>query len=889
MVAAGGREMPGEWNAEPASAETEFSDHVRQALLAAEHVARNRKAPDVAPEDLLEGILSVTDCSIVEALRALMPSPPPVEPPPDRPIHERAWATSDDPTGAANDLLKIASEVDALCEVITAKDVFPPISIGLFGDWGTGKTFFMKKMQKRVREIAREAGKHPADTAFHADICQIEFNSWHYIDTNLWASLTSEIFEQLARQLRSEEDKDDPAKTRARLLNAVLRSEDALADAERMRDEANRAVTEGLASLDRIAESDREIEAELSAGRLVQSVLAEIQDSEEWKRQRKKIAEALHLREVEAATTEVQAHLLEVRGHWSWLKGIWVSLRSRKAAWNWTFGVLLAGGVLTTAAIFIRNTSLDRVEELATTVAAFFTGAVGLVSPFLKRAAAVVGGVRSFYEKEENNLERAKAERKAELEQRRKELREVQAQEQARVAKAREVLEGLRRELDALRADRRLADFVAERRASADYSRHLGVIARARKDFERLSALLEEARTEPARTGDQPIVPRVDRIILYIDDLDRCPESKVVDVLQAVHLLLAFPLFVVVVGVDPRWLLHSLRQHSEAFRSDDEGDAPMSEEERTHWQSTPLNYLEKIFQIPFALRPMGPKGFGRLVDDLSVPKKEAPPPPEVSAPPPATGKRETVGKPESKEAKQPTEASAADRTPRDRADGIPAGAGAAAEADAREEAPERPVDANPQHLTISEHERDAMKLLHEFVPTARATKRFVNIYRMLRNAVPTAERTAFVGDETWGEHRIVLVLLALLVGYPEEATVVLRTLLEKEPDLGKGRKKRWWTFLDGIVRDGIGEASTGGGNGEESAPDEPATAAGPSAERWRQIQRKLGDKKVRELIPVTSVAADSVRWARRVARYSFQSSRVLVAGRLEEEEPADEA
>lgn len=48
-------------------------------------------------------------------------------------------------------------------------------------------------------------------------------------------------------------------------------------------------------------------------------------------------------------------------------------------------------------------------------------------------------------------------------------------------------------------------------------------------------------------------------MILYIDDLDRCPPAKVLEVLEAVHLLLALELFVVVVGVDPRWLQRSLR------------------------------------------------------------------------------------------------------------------------------------------------------------------------------------------------------------------------------------------------------------------------------------------------------------------------------------------
>ena len=38
--------------------------------------------------------------------------------------------------------------------------------------------------------------------------------------------------------------------------------------------------------------------------------------------------------------------------------------------------------------------------------------------------------------------------------------------------------------------------------------------------------------------------------LLYIDDLDRCSEDKVVKVLEAVHLLLAFKLFVVIVAVE---------------------------------------------------------------------------------------------------------------------------------------------------------------------------------------------------------------------------------------------------------------------------------------------------------------------------------------------------
>ncbi|MFD1052515.1 P-loop NTPase fold protein, partial [Kibdelosporangium lantanae] len=47
----------------------------------------------------------------------------------------------------------------------------------------------------------------------------------------------------------------------------------------------------------------------------------------------------------------------------------------------------------------------------------------------------------------------------------------------------------------------------------------------------------------------------------YIDERDRCPTPVVIKVLEAVHLLLAFPLFVVVVAVDATWLTSSLRDH----------------------------------------------------------------------------------------------------------------------------------------------------------------------------------------------------------------------------------------------------------------------------------------------------------------------------------------
>ena len=143
-----------------------------------------------------------------------------------------------------------------------------------------------------------------------------------------------------------------------------------------------------------------------------------------------------------------------------------------------------------------------------------------------------------------------------------------------------------------------LLRFVRARATDGQYARHLGLVASIRRDFTELSAMMADAdeniEKESERqslayhhrvelliqsadrllggddvktlraSADAPTIERASTfqiIILYIDDLDRCPPPKVVDVLQAVHLLLTFPLFVVVVAVDVRWVGRSLETH----------------------------------------------------------------------------------------------------------------------------------------------------------------------------------------------------------------------------------------------------------------------------------------------------------------------------------------
>ncbi|XXX98908.1 P-loop NTPase fold protein [Sorangium sp. So ce204] len=66
---------------------------------------------------------------------------------------------------------------------------------------------------------------------------------------------------------------------------------------------------------------------------------------------------------------------------------------------------------------------------------------------------------------------------------------------------------------------------------------------------------------EDAGEGARDDIEPFDRIVLYVDDHDRCRPDQVVNMLEAIHLLLALDLFVVVVAVDSRWLIRALEVH----------------------------------------------------------------------------------------------------------------------------------------------------------------------------------------------------------------------------------------------------------------------------------------------------------------------------------------
>ena len=121
-----------------------------------------------------------------------------------------------------------------------------------------------------------------------------------------------------------------------------------------------------------------------------------------------------------------------------------------------------------------------------------------------------------------------------------------------------------------------------------------------------------------------------------------------------------------------------------------------------------------------------------------------------------------------------------------------------------------------------------MKAFSAFIPTARAAKRFMNVYRLIRAMVPAKDRAAFIGTEQGGEHRAVLMMLAILTGNPEQAVLVLQKLGVVDPN------QDWWTFAKGFE-------------------------LGPAASA----------QETRVFVPEGTSCRDFVRWAATVGRYAF--------------------
>ncbi len=500
----------------------------------------------------------------------------------------------DTPSVLASDRLGVAEDARALADLICLRRASPPIAIGVFGAWGSGKSTFMRMIEEAAeanRTRAAEMADEGVEPPFVRNVVHVWFNAWHYVDANLWASLVSHIFRELSRR-GSRRDLYDEAQ-----LVGLVRELDLAGQAE---SEAQLALNEVSNEIGAAKAALHAIEARKKALGLD---LARKDAETLTEAARTQVRDAMAGLGVQAAV-ETFDQLTALAGEARSLGGHLRLLVSAAAAGDGYAWYRIAMGVVFLALVtglFLAGATWGPVwtrEALAAFAVTLgpIGGLAAWLLPHLRRVTAAVGTLTKAEADAARQRQAIEAERRALEEQ----LASLEDRRQRQEAE----LDARRRERERLEALRRgdrpaelLARFIEDRAGVEGYRKHLGLLSRIRGDFELMSDLMAR-RAEPRGHAE---LPQIDRIVLYIDDLDRCRDEQVVEVLEAIHLLLAFDLFVVVVGVDSRWVEGAL---SRVYRCQLASRGLPADSVAAPERATVADYLEKIFQIPFRLRPL---------------------------------------------------------------------------------------------------------------------------------------------------------------------------------------------------------------------------------------------------------------------------------------------
>ncbi len=754
----------------------------------------------------------------------------------------------------AVDFLDVEREARAFSRLAASKKVLPPLSIGIFGEWGSGKTFFMEKMIGHVDHLSRRA-KTAEVTAYHQDIVQIRFNAWHYMETNIWASLVDHIFRKLdgwlRRQKQLDSDKIEGLYERlstARLLK--LEALEALIEARRRRNSAEEKVQEArqrLASAEARKSSVKLTEYWSAVGDTLGADAIKEADQEKIQ----KAAESLGLVKLAASAKELQEALTQVENQAGRTRLLLRSIGVRFAhpAWLATLILLLIGLPLILPAVpdilkqVIQNQHLksfvDEINRSLMAYASIFASVAGWIGAAAAKGSRAINLLNTFQEKLNEKLkERKEFEPQSILQP---DLVLAQCQKEVEIAETSlkdktELMEQAQSGFGDT-AVTRLNRFIKDKIVNGDYAKHLGIIASIRKDFEELAGIMTDIETQRRSRAEyeeekKAYVKRIEdlnldqlvknglltkeeketveketketndenlrffqRIILYIDDLDRCSPEKVVEILQACHLLLFFPLFIVVVAVDARWVSRALVERYKGLLDVDpshgHGGVPLSAKSVTNGSASPRDYLEKIFHIPYWVRRMQGEAcdlyaielIGKVATDAKEGERKGQLPGGASA---GGSTRDTA--PDSSRAPLDT-VPADDKIVGVSANGNPPGNGSNAVDATTPESPlaneavdeiieDNAVDPNPESLKITSHERDFLAQMARFAGNSpRTIKRFINVYRLLRTGLSETTLKGLVGkDGNSGLYFPIIAQLAVVTGAPDSADTFFEVL-----------------------------------------------------------------------------------------------------------------
>ena len=275
-----------------------------------------------------------------------------------------------------------------------------------------------------------------------------------------------------------------------------------------------------------------------------------------------------------------------------------------------------------------------------------------------------------------------------------------------------------------------LANFLSQRASAQPYGLHRGVVGMVHQDLVALHKFLDGA----ARSGDSRVPAR---IVLYVDDIERCEPDRIARILTAINFLQNPEWrFVIVAAIDPQLLVKAVQhQYHELFG-----------------EITAEDYLDKIFQITLGLDAPSELALANLlVEVLGEPMDEladfAQTDGDTDPVRPSAQAGVMIAQPHTEQAPAAESPSTGRR------------------------APERRVHPS-ERLSLTRREIAFMRTVACLLHTPRAAKRLANTYRLLRLRVATTpERLhAFLAETDEGaDYKTAIVLLAIQASDPAAA------------------------------------------------------------------------------------------------------------------------
>jgi hypothetical protein len=223
--------------------ELQLSDSVRDILQAAQEKAPSKSVAEIQPRHVFAAMLEKSDASATRWLNDVL-SPEvtqwiahtvpeldetqalTVEAVQQRAVKDGLYIA---PTGvrdnaADTDLLGFAIHADSLASIILRDETKPPLVVGVYGPWGSGKSTFMQLVKQSLTRRATLVGtadrltrrqhiaqffkdipgrfkKRPPVTP-RPELIILEYDAWAYADApKLWAGLVAQIAKELDAQL----------------------------------------------------------------------------------------------------------------------------------------------------------------------------------------------------------------------------------------------------------------------------------------------------------------------------------------------------------------------------------------------------------------------------------------------------------------------------------------------------------------------------------------------------------------------------------------------------------------------------------------------------------------------------------------------------------------